>query len=201
MGITLFFFDTETTGTHPINDDMWQIAGMVEIDGKVVDAINIKMKPRNINRMTPFLYKMFGTTEQEMMGFMDREEAFDKLVMFFSKYTDTDKYADSLIPVGHNASGFDMGFFKKFFDEEFKHKKIDWRWLLDYHCLDTMVLAHLAALTGNFPESADSLKLSSLCEMAGIPFDEDEAHDALYDVKKTRQLWKVFMEHIDIKPF
>ena len=106
----LFYFDVETTGTHQTNDDIWQIAGMVEVDGKVIDAINIKMKPRKIERIPNHLFEMFNTTKEEMLNFPSREEGFDKLVTFFSKHTDIEKREDSLIPAGHNAAAFDMGF-------------------------------------------------------------------------------------------
>jgi DNA polymerase III alpha subunit (gram-positive type) len=198
MSLKLFYFDCETTGVHRVHDDIWQIAGMVEIDGKVIDAVNIKMKPRNIERMPAKLFDMFNTTKEEMMNYPSRESAFEKLLVFFSKHTDIETRKDSLIPVGHNAASFDMGFFKKFFDEEFKHKNVNWQFLLDYHCIDTMNLCALAALAGVFPDAADSLRLSESCKMMGIPFDENEAHDALYDVKKTRTLFKKFSDIITI---
>jgi DNA polymerase III alpha subunit (gram-positive type) len=198
--VKLFYFDTETTGTHLLNDDVWQIAGIVEEDGKVVDAINLKMQPRKIDRIPEKLYEMFGTTREEMLSYQPREVAFEKLIAFFAKHTDINTRDDSLIPCGHNAAGFDMGFFKKLFEEEFKHKKQTWQHLLDYHCIDTMLFAQLCALSGVFPEAADSLKLNSVCEYLGIEFNEDEAHDALYDVKKTREALKKFMEMTTINP-
>tara|TARA_R110002020_G_scaffold148509_3_gene324356 strand:- start:1019 stop:1627 length:609 start_codon:yes stop_codon:yes gene_type:complete len=200
MALKLFFFDTETSGINPVNDDIWQIAGMVEVNGKVIDAFDIKMRPRYIERIPEKLFKMFNTTKEEMMKYPSRESAFDKVLDFFSKHTDIESRDGSLIPVGHNAASFDMAFFKKFFNEEFKYKSMEWQHLLDYHCIDTMNLCALAALTGVFPEEADSLRLADSCEIMGIDFDEEEAHDALYDVKKTRSLFKAFQKIVTIDP-
>jgi DNA polymerase-3 subunit epsilon len=197
----ILFFDTETTGTNRYNDDLWQFAAIVEEDGEVIDSINIKMQPRNIDRIPDYLYDMFGTTREEMLSYQSRSNGVKELLRFFAKHTDITKREGSLIPCGHNAAGFDMDFFKKLFLEEFKHWKITWEHLLDYHCIDTMIFAQICALTGVFPDNCDSMKLSAICEILGIDFDEDEAHDALYDVEKTRAALHKFLEHTTIKPF
>lgn len=35
-----------------------------------------------------------------------------------------------------------------------------------------------------------NFRLGTVCQHAGIEFSEDEAHDALYDIRKTWELWQ-----------
>ena len=41
------YFDCETTGLNPIKNDIIQIAGIIEDEGKEIEKFNIKIQPTN----------------------------------------------------------------------------------------------------------------------------------------------------------
>lgn len=49
----VLYFDCETTGTDPIEQDITQISGLIEIDGKVVDKFNFRCQPLNWDGISP----------------------------------------------------------------------------------------------------------------------------------------------------
>lgn len=85
------------------------------------------------------------------------------------------------ILVGHNA----------FFDHDFlkaavarvNHKRDPFH---PFSCFDTATLAGLA-----FGHTV----LAKACELAGIPFDQKEAHSALYDTLRTAELFCTIVNH------
>lgn len=85
------------------------------------------------------------------------------------------------ILVGHNAF-FDHGFVKAaVLRADIKRDPFH-----PFSCFDTASLAGLA-----FGQTV----LAKACEMAGIPFDKNQAHSALYDTKRTAELFCTIVNH------
>ncbi|SRR5690625_177268 len=85
------------------------------------------------------------------------------------------QHCNRAILVGHNAF-FDHGFLKAAVERtDIKRDPFH-----PFSCFDTASLAGLA-----FGQTV----LAKACEMAGIPFDKNQAHSALYDTKRTAELF------------
>ena len=85
------------------------------------------------------------------------------------------KHCKRAILVGHNAH-FDLGFVNAA-SERHNFKRNPFH---PFSCFDTATLSGLA-----FGQTV----LARACEVAGIDFDNDEAHSARYDAQKTAELY------------
>ena len=174
----LLWLDCETGGLEAGYHEMLTVAGIIEIDKKVVMDFHFKMKPRYPDRLNPTALKVNGLTYNEIMGFPDQFDTVYKLKKIFIKYGLRN---NKLICAGHNV-GFDRGFLNALFLQLGCKTLHYW---LDYHHLDTMSVAAWLRYVGKL--NIDSLKLVDLCLHFGIPL---KAHDAFEDIQATRLLAK-----------
>lgn len=100
----------------------------------------------------------------------------------FLKSCREDNGGFKLLPAGHNVS-FDLRHIDAFYERLGIQGALG---IFDYHTLDTMTLA-LTLKDMGYLEMRQRLNLSSLCERFGI--DTKNAHDALYDIDATRELY------------
>lgn len=173
----ILWMDCETGGLEPDWHEMLTIAGIIEIDKKVVDEFYFKIRPNFPKRLEPSALKVNGLTYTEVMDFEYSGSIYHELKRKFIKYGLRN---DRLIVAGHNVASFDRKFLDKFF--EYHNCKTLHYWL-SYHSLDTMSVAAWLKYVGKL--DIDSLKLTSLCQYFNI---ELKAHDALEDIRATKQL-------------
>jgi len=194
------YVDVETSGLNYDNDDIWQIGIVIEDQetGKAVDAANIKMQVKDESRITPELLDLLNVTKEQLTGYQSREQGFKEFIEFLTKYTDPTNRNDSLIFCGYNIAGFDMYFIRKLFWKEFKHLNLNINNYIDYHVIDVLQITQLFLLTGSVDGSnyLTNCKLKSMCKIMEIEFDDEKAHDAMYDVVKTRELFKVLSDKV-----
>ncbi len=173
----ILWMDTETGGTEPGYHEMLTIAGIIEIDKQVVDEFHFKIKPKHPDRLEPEALKVNGLTLEEIMKFDDPFDVHYKLKKKFVKYG---LRYDKLIVAGHNVASFDRKFLDKLFEAQGCNTLYYW---LDYHSLDTMSVAAWLRYIGLL--DVKNLKLTTLCQHFNIEF---KAHDALEDIRATKQL-------------
>jgi len=176
----LLWIDTETTGLNAVRHDIIQLAGMVVIDGKVVDEFDLKCAPYDIDAVDAKALQVNGIKRDDLMKRPNPKDTLDVFVNRLDQHVNRFDKEDKLICAGHNV-GFDLDFtfnwFKKGGNDYFYS-------YADYHKLDTVPLAmwtNMMRLT-NFK----SYKLESLCNDLGIEIVG--AHDAMVDVKAARAL-------------
>lgn len=87
-----------------------------------------------------------------------------------------------LLPAGHNAAGFDMPILNR---EALVQMGSEFKWHLDYHCIDTMVEAAWQNLIHGAP---NRLNLDAVCKHWGVTLDKDAAHDAKVDAYATAEV-------------
>jgi DNA polymerase-3 subunit epsilon len=61
--------DTETTGKHHALHSIHQLAAIIEVNGKIVDRLNIKMRPRLGRYIDEEALKVGGVTKQQIMAY------------------------------------------------------------------------------------------------------------------------------------
>jgi len=177
----LFYADTETTGLDPVKNEVFQIAYIVEIDGKLVDEVEIKLRPERPETASPEALKVTGKTLEELSSYPPREEGFKKLIAGLEKHIDRFDRSDKFIWIGQNPD-FDVRFVRRLFDEMGDKYYGSW---FDPRPADLISLAVACKTKGLI--DPPNFKLGSLAECFDIQF---EAHDALADVKATREVWK-----------
>ena len=92
---------------------------------------------------------------------------------------------DKMFLVGYNNASFDNHFLRALFLRNSDNYFGSLFWA---NPIDTYVLASHQAMKDR--KEMINFKLSTACKHFDIEFSEDMAHDALYDVEKTRELYK-----------
>ncbi len=185
--VKLLFLDTETTGTDLEHSSIWQIGAIMEIDGKIIDKCNIKMRPYKKSKISRGLLEKLGLTIEMLKGFQIHEEGLKEFKAFLEKHIDQfDKYDKAHI-LAYNAH-FDTHFLRKMFSDCNDNFYGSWFWSnpIDIMTLTTMSRLETRHMMPNF-------KLGTVCKDFRIDISDDELHDASYDIQKTYELYKMIM--------
>lgn len=177
----LFFLDTETTGLLSWKHGVIQIAGVIEVNKKVQEVVNISCAPFATDAVDPVALKLQQTTAAELNTRLSPDLAYKQLTKTLGKYVDKYDTKDKLTVIGYNID-FDLGFLEKWFTKN--QDKYFGSWF-NRRPMDIMSLAYYYRyLTGiELPD----WKLKTICTHFGIKLDD--AHNALADVNATRQLF------------
>lgn len=180
------WFDTETTGLNHHKNDIIQIACMVEIDGVIVDEFESKLRPFDPSNVELKALEVNGLILQEVMNYPDPKTVHKNLIKFLARHIDKYNKQDKFAPAGYNVKfdiDFLMSFFKKCGDSYYGS-------YLNYKAIDPLYLLHMMDQQGKI--SLINYKLKTVCDHFGIFI---EAHEALSDIKATRELhrllWKM----------
>jgi len=185
----VIYIDTETTGLIPGRHDIVQLAAIIEINGEVVQKINLKCQPFNWDTIEDKALEVTGNTVEEMKTWQSPQDAYRKFIATMDKYIDKWNKNDKLIPIGQNIP-FDLShlreWFKKCDPKEGKYMGS----YIDYHSVDILSITALMKVAGKINPAR--MKLADVANYFGIQFD---AHDALADIEMTRE---IFLKYIDI---
>ena len=182
MGKKVFWLDVETTGLDPEQQDIIQLAFLIEIDGEIAESQNMLMQPFNYNEVQQDALDVHGRTIEEIKTYPDPRKTYTDLISVLEKYVDRYNPSDKFHPAGYNAR-FDMDFLRQFF---IKNGDVYYGSWFNYKAIDPMSLLHI--LDGIGSVSIENYKLETVCKHFDICHD---AHDALSDITATRELTKL----------
>lgn len=184
------FLDVETTGRDPSKHEPIQIACIVEIDGKIVDKINVFLRPRNFEVISKYaIEELQGKTLDQLRKYPHSRDGFYKLLKFLNKHINSADKDDKFTYVGYNVSQ-DIAFLCALF-KRFKQK-----FLFSY--LGLGVDLYFSYMTMVLFEKAVPLvdyKLKSICSSFNIQFD---THDAYNDAIATRELFYQLKDMLEL---
>ena len=188
----VLYFDVETTGTNPSVHEITQLAMIIEVDGKVVEEANFTCQPTRWDQIDPGAIATTGVSVEMLKTFQPPALMYHQLTAVLNKYIP--KYTrlpDKFYPAGHNVE-FDLKFLDAFLRQHGDDNMKQWGAITyqNYRAIDSRALANFHFLNGHLPNLPD-VKLGTLCSHFGIPID---AHDALSDIRATRQLIAKFAE-------
>lgn len=189
----ILYFDTETTGTDPLKHEITQFAAIVEIHGKVQEEVNWRCQPKDWDAIDPEALKVTGISIEQLKEFQTPEEMFKKIKALFTRYIDKyDKAPFKFYPAGHNVQ-FDLNFLDAFWRKYGNADEKKWGTVSyqNWRALDSRAMCNFLMAQGKLP--CPNIKLSTLCEHFGI---EIQAHDALSDIRATRELVQLMMKRI-----
>lgn len=204
----LIYLDTETTGFDPKVNGLVQLAGCIEIDGKVVEKFDWKMKPvkddvvyaESAAEKTGYTKELIESSDE----FKDPVEVFNEFYAILEKYGDryAKKTDPKLIPVGYNVS-FDTDFLIQWFKDLATNEKdkMYGNGFFNFFSipgLDVMQLALIQFLEKRF--TFPNFQLGTVCQAVGLKWEENEAHNALYDIRQTRALFHVLTNRKYLAP-
>jgi DNA polymerase-3 subunit epsilon len=189
----VLWFDLETTGIDPDRHGIIQFAGLAEIDGVVAESFEIKMQPHDGAVIEDEALAVSGFSREQIASFTPHAEAYKAIDGFLSRHVSRFERNDKFYPAGYNVR-FDLDFLSRMFrryDQYGLGSFINWR------SLDPQPILNIMEYMGRL--SLPNHKLQTVCDHLGVRLLK--AHDALSDIKATRELMALLLEHVSIAPF
>lgn len=180
------FYDLETTGVDVKVHSIHQLAGLIEVDGKVVETFDIKTRPHPKAIIDMAALNVCGVTKSHILAYQPMKQAHTKFVRMLKRYVDPYDKKDKMFMVGFNNSHFDDTFLRAWFEQN-GSKYFDawfWRGSLDVMCL---AAEYLVERRHNMP----SFKLKRVAKELGLDVDKDKLHDGVYDVELMRSIYRI----------
>ena len=184
----LLYFDTETTGLLPDEHSIIEIAGLVEIDGRVVEEFIFPVKPFRMDNISEDALRVHGVSREMLSSGYEPPLIHEKLTKIFGKYINKFNKDDKFTAVGYNVE-FDMKFLHSFFSncgDKYCGSWVTWNYL----CIFNMIKWFIA----NGSLALPNYKLATVCEHYGISLPN--AHSAMDDIKATRELFYVVLAQL-----
>jgi len=175
----VFYFDVETTGFDSKKNDITQLAGMIEIDGKIKEDFNIRIQPINWDDISEDALEVTGIGIEELKKFPTAKENYNWLIETLGKYCDKYDKNDKFYFAGYNVR-FDIDFLHQFFVKQGDQYFGSW---FNWKAIDPMPLLHYLEYKGIL--KLDNYKLETVCEHFNIKI---KAHDAMSDILATRKI-------------
>lgn len=177
----ILWFDTETGGTDEKTDALIQLAAIVEVNGEVVDEIDLKMQALPGKKINNEAISKHGMTLEMISKFESPTscmERFEKMLLKHNPYpTKTGRY----VMAGYNPD-FDCRFLSQWYQDITAGPYAYWKHL-QFSPID--VLPTLRAMRHAGVIDIPDTKLETVCAHLNITLN---AHDALSDIRATRQL-------------
>lgn len=182
----LFYFDLETTGVMHWKNGIHQISGCIEIDGEVKEYFDFKVKPNPKAVIEDEALTIGGITREDLETYEEMGSVYKSLINLLSKYVDKYNKADKFHLVGYNNASFDNQFLRAFFVQNGDVYFGSWFWSSS---VDVMVLAaqHLM----NIRHQMIDFKLKTVASYMGLEVNNDNLHEATYDIDLTRNIYKL----------
>jgi len=185
------FYDLETTGTDFRKHSIIQIGGVLELDGKVLEVIDFKMRPHPKAIIEAGALRVNNKTEEEILAYPDWQTVQKQFTAWLSKYIDRFDKESKIHLVGYNNRGFDDIFLRAWFDLCKDTYFGSWFWP---DSLDVLVLASEYLLDRR--SSMESFKLHRVASEIGLVFDKKDLHDAVADAWLTRDVYNIVTERM-----
>jgi DNA polymerase-3 subunit epsilon len=182
----ILFYDLETTGVEVRQNGIHQISGCVEIEGLVVESFNFKVAPNPKAKIVAEALIIGGVSEEDIKAYPEMGVVYKQFVKMLSKYIDKYDKKDKMFLCGYNNAHFDDNFFRAFFIQNNDSYFGSWFYA---GSLDVMVLASQYLI--NRRVNMKDFKLKTVAEEIGLYVDSERLHDAEYDIKITREVYRI----------
>lgn len=175
----ILYFDTETTGLTE-NSSIIQIAGMIQIDKKIVERFNIFSKPFEGADVSQEALDVHGLTLEQINSFQDSKDATKQIIDILNKYVNKFDKKDKYIVAGYNVE-FDINKLSTFLKKNGENYLFSY---IDNKKLDPMHWILPLQILGKIPYLENN-RLGTWCDYFEI---EIIAHDGMSDIEATRKL-------------
>lgn len=193
----LLFLDTETGGLDCKINPALQISGIVEVDGKILQEFDLRLRPHTSSVVDPKALSVNGLDPERLYDpdRLDPIDAYKKLKSIFLTYIDKYDREDKFYLVGQNVH-FDYGFLLELWNRQGDNYLGSF---IHYHKIDLIALTAALRLAGKLPtdERLPSMKLASLCEYFQMPV---QTHDSMSDIRQTREIFQKYVRFLETCP-
>lgn len=190
----ILWFDCETTGLNPEKNDILTLAGLIEINGEIKEEFYLEMQPFNYDNISEEALKVNGLELSKIKTWMIPRLAHKQLTYIFSKHINKFNKNDKFICAGHNVK-FDFDFLVEFFKKNGDKYLGSWVEYQFSSCIDTLPLVQLM----RFKKIIDIENCKLVTASKAFDINLEKAHNALEDIKATRELFYKIEKRIEFK--
>lgn len=176
------YIDVETSGLDPRKNAVLQLAGTLEDDSRS-ENFNyfIKPFPTDIVDAKALEVNKLNPNEEK---FKEPRFVYDDFTYMLSTFVNKFDKKDKMFFVGYNSHFFDMPFVREFFS------KCGNKYFGSYFffpSLDIMVMAQFKLMKQR--HLMKDFKLHTVAKELGITVEEEQLHDAMYDIRLTKEIF------------
>jgi len=177
------WLDVETTGVDSLIHGVVQIAGMIEVDQKIVQTFNFTCRPVKNKHIEPKSLEIIGKTKSEILAYPDPKKVASSLMGILNEADEKYHPGRKFTICGYN-TGFDIDFLRIWFSE---NMQMEFMYIQNWRPVDVLAFARIIVFWGDKKlNKLGNFRLGTLCALYDIPIN---AHDALSDITATRSLW------------
>lgn len=188
--IKKIFLDLETSGLDPQLNAVLEIGCIIEYRD-VYKELNFFCQPFPNDLVDSEALDVNKLTEEKIRSFSTPRKVYDDLIAELMMHVDKYNPKDKFILLGYNV-GFDAQFLRSFWLKNQDKYFGSWFW---YPPLDVMALAFYVLKDKDRPHMKD-FKLITVAKEFGLDVDLEQAHNALYDVELTRDIYRIIEEKL-----
>jgi len=179
------YLDLETTGPNKEKHAIIQAAGIIEIDGRVDLEFQFLVRPHEGYSWDRMAALKTGADQSVVETYPPAEVFYNEFLQIMGNYVDKFNAKDKFNLIGYWCQ-FDYDFLWKLWDRMNDPYLGSWFFvpLID---VATLVAYNVMDRRNQFK----NFKLVTVCQALGVEFDPEAAHDALYDIRKTRELFQL----------
>ena len=189
-GYKYFFLDVETTGVDRQKHNIFQIGGILtDPDLNILDQCNITFRPHSLEYVDDGALEKTKMTSEALDSLpLSSAEAYASFIGILSQHCNKFDKKDKIHFVAYNAS-FDVDFMREWFAKNGDTYFGSWFWNPPI-----CIMQSAAWLTQRVRGALPNFQLGTVCQSAGLGWDEDAAHDAYYDILKSLELFKYLQD-------
>ena len=178
------WIDLETSGLDRYRHSILQVAGIIEIDGEVIEEFEFKVKPLPRSAISKKALKVNGFILKQIKSWQLPRKGLQKFIDICGKYVDPNDRLDRFTMFAYNST-FDYQFLRVW-TERLNYPYFGM--LIWYPSVD--VLSEAMLYLGDDRQKIKNMKQVTLANYLGIEFDEGLLHDALVDIRLTREIYQ-----------
>jgi DNA polymerase III subunit epsilon len=177
------FVDTETCGLSGEKNGLHQIAGMIEVDGKIVEKFNLFARPFEEDFISADALKACSVTLDQIMTYPDPREVHKEFTEILGRHVNKFKKTDKYFLLAYN-SPFDHEHLRAFFT------KCGDKYFGSFFVMPDICIMRLAAhLMMKERNKLMNFKQQTVAEYLGLVDGEVEWHNALDDVEMAYKIY------------
>lgn len=197
--IKIMYFDLETVTLDNVPEScaFFQLAGMIEVDGEVVETFDFNLNPNNEFDYDKECLAFNNITEEDLKKYPSHEKVYDQFIELLAQHINKFDKTDKLHVIGYNNVSFDNPKLREWFQGMDKRREAKYNTYGSYfwaNSIDTFILLSLMFikyrdLFVNFKLATVAAKCSQMGLIDEKYSDDAQWHNAMTDISATRDLF------------